>query len=627
VNSYLTSLGSSLANHLWQSTAFAVVVWLLALSLRKNQARVRYALWLAASVKFLIPFSLLLFAGKLLPHPKQRVVPVVYSAMDTLEEPFATLIPPAAPLAQIPTLRERAKSILPSCLGCVWLVGVGTVVFGWWNRWRVVSASLHQATPAAEGRELETLRHLEERFLDGLHRKPLPLLLSPERMEPGIFGVFRPVLVWPEQLSKRLDNEQVEAIIAHELTHVRRRDNLTAFTHMLVEAAFWFHPLVWWMERKMVTEREQACDEAVMNLGGSAETYAESLLKTCRFCIESPLPCVAGVTGADLRRRVADILTRRLLMRMTWAKKLLLGAIAVCAVAVPVVLGQAKAALLSRTGRASRAQSEAAAQPLKFDVVSIPQDARGDVTISKMMAQDAHPSFEVATIKPTDLNRSNGGGFSVEGRHVWCKKMTTNDIIEFAYGVDKQQMADGPAWLGTDKYDIDGVTDIEGKPDMQQMQEMYRKLLAERFNLKVQREQRDLPVYALMLGKGNPKIAKGDSNGLPHVGFKYISSQLVPLKATNATMGDFVFQMQGVLNRPVVDQTGLKGRWDFTLQWTPDDSQFIGWGIHIPPASDSPTAQPGLFTAIQEQLGLKLKATKAKIDVIMIDHIDKPTPN
>ena len=164
-------------------------------------------------------------------------------------------------------------------------------------------------------------------------------------MEPGIFGIFRPVLVWPAQLSAHLDDHHIEAIVAHELTHVRRRDNLTALLHMLTEAAFWYHPLVWWIERQMVKEREQACDEAVVAMRGSAETYAESLLKTCWFCIESPLPCVSGVTGADLKRRVADIIAGRALVSDDFGqRRLLLAAAAMCAVATPVLLGQAKTA-------------------------------------------------------------------------------------------------------------------------------------------------------------------------------------------------------------------------------------------------------------------------------------------
>ncbi len=128
-------------------------------------------------------------------------------------------------------------------------------------------------------------------------------------MEPGILGVFRPALLWPERLSEKLEDEHIEAIMAHELEHVRRRDNLTAMLHMVVEALFWFHPMVWWIERRMVEERERACDEAVVQMGGSAEAYAESLLKACRFCLESPMVCMAGITGADLKMRIQSIMT------------------------------------------------------------------------------------------------------------------------------------------------------------------------------------------------------------------------------------------------------------------------------------------------------------------------------
>jgi beta-lactamase regulating signal transducer with metallopeptidase domain len=98
-------------------------------------------------------------------------------------------------------------------------------------------------------------------------------------------------LVWPEQLSGRLDDEQIEAMMTHKLVHARRVDNLTAALHMLVEAVFWFYPLVWWMERRLIEDREHTCDEAVVELGGNPDVYAESLLKTCRFCVESALRC------------------------------------------------------------------------------------------------------------------------------------------------------------------------------------------------------------------------------------------------------------------------------------------------------------------------------------------------
>jgi hypothetical protein len=176
-------------------------------------------------------------------------------------------------------------------------------------------------------------------------RRPIPLLLSRELMEPGIFGIVRPVLIWPQQLSARLADEHIEAILAHELMHVRRRDNLAAAMHMAVEAAFWFHPLVWWMERRMVEERERACDEAVVEMGSKPGIYADSLLKACRFCVESPLTCVSGITGADLKKRIIRIVTNSVARNLDFRRKLLLLTVGLTTVAVPVVLGFCQTAM------------------------------------------------------------------------------------------------------------------------------------------------------------------------------------------------------------------------------------------------------------------------------------------
>ncbi len=115
-----------------------------------------------------------------------------------------------------------------------------------------------------------------------------------------MFGIFRPVLLLPEGITERLTAAQLEAILAHELCHVRRRDNLTAAIHMVVETVFWFHPLVWWIRARLIDERERACDEEVLRLGSEAEVYAESILEACKLYLESPLACVSGVTGSDL---------------------------------------------------------------------------------------------------------------------------------------------------------------------------------------------------------------------------------------------------------------------------------------------------------------------------------------
>ena len=147
------------------------------------------------------------------------------------------------------------------------------------------------------------------------------MFLSRASLEPGIFGIARPVLIWPEGISARLDDAHVEAILAHEVGHVRRRDNLFAAIHMLVEAIFWFHPLVWFVGTRLVEEREVACDEEVLESGSAREVYAESILKICEFCVSSPLACVSGVTGADLKKRIVRIMSEGAVRKLDGSRK------------------------------------------------------------------------------------------------------------------------------------------------------------------------------------------------------------------------------------------------------------------------------------------------------------------
>jgi uncharacterized protein (TIGR03435 family) len=226
------------------------------------------------------------------------------------------------------------------------------------------------------------------------------------------------------------------------------------------------------------------------------------------------------------------------------------------------------------------------------------------------MPADAIPSFEVASIKPTDpSNRSRG--FHIKGHRVFIENQDVNTLISVAYAIHPRQIIDAPTWFGTDKYDINGITDIAGTPNLRQLQEMIQKLLADRFQLKVDHERRELSVYAITVAKGGPKLEKsaGASNSLPD----QTGNGRGTVRFKNNSMSDFALGMQEYLERPVVDQTGLAGRFDFVLNWAPDDSQ----------ATD-PNA-PSLFTAVQEQLGLKFVSTKAPADVVAIVHAEHPS--
>ena len=230
------------------------------------------------------------------------------------------------------------------------------------------------------------------------------------------------------------------------------------------------------------------------------------------------------------------------------------------------------------------------------------------------MAADAHPSFEVATIKPSHPDDTKGG-FQVGGHRLLIQNQTVSDLMSFAYAIHQKQIVDGPPWLETQRYDIVGQADVEGYANLRQIQEMLQKLLASRFNLKFHREKRELSIYAITVAKGGPMLTKHTeaSNGLPTQSGSPSSGGR---RFTNNTISDFALGMQSFLDKPVVDQTGLVGRYDFVLTWTPDDS-----------STDSPNQAPGLFTAVQEQLGLKLEPIKGQADVYAIDHVERPTEN
>jgi beta-lactamase regulating signal transducer with metallopeptidase domain len=170
-------------------------------------------------------------------------------------------------------------------------------------------------------------------------------------MEPGVFGVRHPVLLLPEGIVDRLTPAQLNAVLAHEMCHVRRRDNLTAAIHMAVEAIFWFYPLAWWIRARLIEERERACDEAVLQFGSDAEVYAEGILTVCKFYVESPVACVSGISGSDLKKRITRIMTQSFGHKLTWGRKLLLAVIGIAAIVLPLAFGLLNAV-------PSRAQSQ-----------------------------------------------------------------------------------------------------------------------------------------------------------------------------------------------------------------------------------------------------------------------------
>lgn len=229
---------------------------------------------------------------------------------------------------------------------------------------------------------------------------------------------------------------------------------------------------------------------------------------------------------------------------------------------------------------------------------------------------DAHPSFEVATIKPALPNEVKGN-FRIGSHRIFIENQSVANLVSFAYSVHPKQIVNGPAWIETEKYDIEGQAEPEGVPNLRQIQEMVKKLLADRYKLKIHSEQRELPIYALVMAKSAVRIksANAGPNAVPTQTGSGTNGQQVR-KFTNNSMAEFALGIQPFLDRPVVDHTGLDGRYSFVLKWTPDESTV-----------NSADAAPGLFTAIQEQLGLKFEPTKGLAEVLVIESVDHPTEN
>jgi uncharacterized protein (TIGR03435 family) len=479
-----------------------------------------------------------------------------------------------------------AGSFWSAALALAWACGFVVVIGLWFIRWCRIRAMVRAATPLST-------------------KAPIPVLSSSSLLEPSVFGIVRPVLLLPKGIETRLTAAQLNAVYMHELCHVRRRDNLAAALHMLVEAVFWFHPLVWWLEKRLIEERERACDEAVLQAGNHPQDYAESILEVCKLCLASPLACASGVSGADLKKRIETIMSCRIGRRLNALNKLLLASLGGLAVVVPVAIGLLNPA---------RAQEQPA------------------------------QTFEVASIKPSDPAKRNimirfSPNFTAEG-------VTARALLDESYEVHDFQIEGLPKWAESDRYDISAKVDSAdegqfppGKMSDEQFDAMakvnrarIRALLADRFQLKLHNVTKEMPVYELVVTKNGPKLQETKNQEPGHR--RGLMMRPGELTGADANMQFLARVISQETSRVVIDKTRLTGRYDFTLHYTPERR------MGAPPSADggpgpspemkvpdSDTNGPPLVTALQEQLGLKLQPAKGPVDTLVVDHIEKPSPN
>ena len=467
---------AALINHLWQSTAVVLVAWLLTLSLRPNPARVRYAIWMIASIKFLFPFALLTGLGAHWAHrnPTPQVGPSLYIIVEEISQPFqqGRVPDPRTAVATLPSELHLNITSIAARRG-VDLRFLAMLVM-WIVRWR---------RAAADGAKCQ-----------GRCRWPGSRCSSPRREKRGnqeadSAGLFTKRsgagnlrsdatrIAVADRSLRTLDDAQIEAIMSHEVEHVCRRDNLTVAIHAFVEALFWFHPLVRWMSVKMNEERERACDERVLERDARPEAYADGILKVCAFCLEPPSPCVSGVSGADLKDRILRIMAQRSGTALNSWRKILLASAAILALAMPVGIGVVHGQAAAGTDNPGQATTITADLP-KYDVASIKPYKTDDRRVMMMITPD---------------------GVSLQG-------VPMRLLLPQAFGVEEDRILGEPAWVKSNRYDIEAKVEPDNAPKLKDMKveqrnAMMLQLLVDRFNLKYHYEKRELPMYALVVAK------------------------------------------------------------------------------------------------------------------------------
>lgn len=621
----------AITNHVWQSTVFAVAVALVVLAFRKNRASVRYGLWLCASMKFLVPFALLMSAGSAIwnaiPSRNAGAVITASAVSQTVEqiaEPFAEDI--------------SFVSAAPHAAAFPWQI---VALAGIWGCGAVAISAMRLY---ALLRVRAVLRGANRIEVPGTAAISVEVRSSETLLEPGVVGFLRPVLLLPDGIVKRLTPAQLQTVVAHELAHVRRRDNLTAALHMLVEAIFWFHPAVWWIGARLIEERERACDEAVLSRGSEPRDYAESILNVCKSYLESPIICVSGVTGSDIKRRIERITRKQIGEKLSRGGKAVLACVGVAAVALPIVLGLVAMPAL-------RAQTAVSPVP-KWEVISIkPCDASSNGTTPGTRGGANGPP--PASFSPTRMTLNcQLPERLIQDAYLLFPNAQAPESRIFAMYTPIEGM---PDWARNQRYTIEATADASATPEMMEGP-MLQSLLEERFKFKVRRETREVPLYDLVVAKGGPKLApfvEGTCVPFPMPdivtgppvptllvlpgGQKYCShgGGLMGPTAVNIVITDDGDTVDGFCkdflnrvgndHRRVVDKTGLAGKYTIHLEYAPDE-EVRNRRIENGRPLGEPTA-PEIFTAIQEQLGLKLVPSKGPGDFLVIEHIEKPSEN
>jgi uncharacterized protein (TIGR03435 family) len=584
-------LGATLLHFLWQGALIAAVYAGARRASSRPESRYLLACAALAAMAISPPATWMAL----------RAGPVeALAAAHSFPAPHAA---PASPAfgSELPRIVSVGYNRIPSAwlswVAAAWMAGAAVFWLRLLGGWIIVQGLRRRRVWPAPRPWQQALDALRARLRVS---RPVRLLVSGLVQAPAVVGLLRPVVLVPAGALAGLPAEQMEALLLHELAHIRRYDYLVNALQSMVEALLFYHPAVWWVSGHMRTERELCCDDAAVAATGDPQTYARALAELATAG-QRHYQAALAATGGSVADRVARLLGEPLAASRTGSPAALTASVALAVIAVMTVMGQT-----------------------------------------------ARPQFEAASVKPTG-DRGGGRVRPMPGRIVASGPLSV--LMQAAYGVQPFQIAGAPEWVKWDGYGIDART--SGKPDRAQMFLMLQSLLEERFRLRIHRESREMPVYALAPGRGGLKLPPprdgicsedAESQPLPEPGARMqppgVGSRPAPrcggLNVTlepegarmlggKVPMSEFARVLSRVLDRTVRDQTGFSGVFDVKLDFQPDETTPV---FPPPPPGTIPaeTAAPSIFTAVQ-QLGLRLESAKGPVEVLVIDHVERPSAN
>ena len=606
------ALSTALVDFLWQGAIVGLLLWLVLAMLRHRSANVRYAVsCLALAAMTLLPIATI---TALWTRSSALAVPGAGAMSGVAAVTMPQTMLPIWLVSDTPRIVWLAQLQLWALP--IWSAGVllFSIRLAWGYRH---SFAMRRGEPCTDAEVLSTLRDLADRI--GITR-PIRVLATSIADGPAVVGWLRPAVLLPPAAAMGITPQQLRAVLAHELAHIKRHDYLVNIFQVVVETIFFYHPAVWWTSKQIRIERELCCDDVAVSSCGDPVGYARALTTLARQQLASPALAMAA-TGGSLLHRV---------QRLIGAEPRELGPARVPGViVVALAIG---CVVLNLDWLQAFGQSQVPADAPRFDVASVKVNRQNNNQISLM--------------------RQNGT-YSALG-------VSLGVLIRTAYDVQEFQIANGPAWMDSMRFDVvakepEGLTrPAPGTMGPTPHQLMVRALLEERFGLAVHKETRELPVYALVPARGDgrlgPQLQRSTSDcssgaarnrtGAPPA---VTSPWERPACGTNVGPGIIVAGARTMaqiatafsaltntgssLNRLVVDRTGFEGEFDMTLRFTPENIPNFGPGGPPPGLAAVDPNGPSIFTAVQEQLGLKLDSQRGPVEVLVIDGAELPTEN